>query len=141
MDRAASRRIGISATPGGTEPLQGFIFSAISAGMLVRAPPSTSAFFVHSFSVCGVQPILDAIEVIAAHRERWSRSWPKTSRTGRERTSGENLFVVLIVIAPSFQELGLLANPVGQSLFCANTHAMIVSAIETEMDFHEEPSK
>jgi hypothetical protein len=48
---------------------------------------------------------------IAAHREGWSLSWSKTSRTARERTPGENLFVVLVVIAPSSQELGPPANP------------------------------
>ncbi|RSU29986.1 hypothetical protein, partial [Sphingomonas koreensis] len=38
-------------------------------------------------------------------------SWSSTIRTARARTSGENLFVVLLVIAPSSQELGPPTNP------------------------------
>ncbi|WP_343794952.1 hypothetical protein, partial [Sphingomonas trueperi] len=34
-----------------------------------------------------------------------------TIRTARVRTSGENLFVVLLVIGPSSQELGPPTNP------------------------------
>ena len=44
----------------------------------------------HSFSVCGVQPILLAIEMIADHRDACSCSKSTTSRTERARTSGEN---------------------------------------------------
>ncbi|WP_288936323.1 hypothetical protein, partial [uncultured Sphingomonas sp.] len=38
-------------------------------------------------------------------------SWSSTIRTARARTSGENLFVVLLVIAPSSQELEPPTNP------------------------------
>ncbi|WP_345576063.1 hypothetical protein, partial [Stakelama sediminis] len=38
-------------------------------------------------------------------------SCSSTIRTARARTSGENLFVVLLVIAPYSQELGPPTNP------------------------------
>jgi hypothetical protein len=37
-------------------------------------PLSTSAFLTHSFSACAVQPILLAIDVIAAQRDGCSAS-------------------------------------------------------------------
>src|SRR3954462_11825221 len=37
-------------------------------------PLSTSAFLTHSFSVCAVQPILPAIDMIAAQRDECSPS-------------------------------------------------------------------
>src|SRR3954454_20194393 len=46
-----------------------FSFSAISVGTPARCPRSTSAFLTQSCSVCGVQPILAAIDVTAAQRE------------------------------------------------------------------------
>src|SRR6478609_4000458 len=77
-----------------------FSFAAMSVGTPARLPVSTSAFFTHSFSECAEQPILAAIDTIACQREGCSGSWSSTSRTARSRTSGENLFVVLLVIAP-----------------------------------------
>src|SRR5690606_827063 len=68
-------------------------------------------FFTHSFSVCAEQPILAAIEDTAAHRDGCSPSCSATIRTARARTSGENLFVVLLVIDPTSHELGSPANP------------------------------
>ena len=41
----------------------------MSVGTPARCPLSTSAFFTHSCSVCGVQPILAAIDVTAAQRD------------------------------------------------------------------------
>src|ERR1700710_2521736 len=41
-----------------------FNFSAMSVGTPARLPLSTSAFFTQSRSVCGVQPILAAIDMI-----------------------------------------------------------------------------
>jgi hypothetical protein len=41
----------------------------MSVGTPARAPLSTSVFFVHSFSVCAVQPIFDETETTAAHLE------------------------------------------------------------------------
>src|SRR5262249_25797438 len=87
---------------------------SLAAMSLVRPgfPLSRSAFFTHSFSVCAVQPILPAIDTIAAHRYACSSSLSSTIRTARERTSGENLFVGLLVIAPPPQELEPPTNPV-----------------------------
>src|SRR5690606_30372433 len=88
-----------------------FIFSETSLGSPARLPLSTSDFFTHSFSVCAEQPILAAIEDTAAHRDGCSPSCSATIRTARARTSGENLFVVLLVIDPTSHELGSPANP------------------------------
>jgi hypothetical protein len=49
-------------------------FSATSLESPARVPLSTSALFTHSFSDCAVQPILVAIELTAAHRDRCSFS-------------------------------------------------------------------
>src|SRR6478736_5553951 len=87
---------------------------ANSTASMVRHDPRrwmTSAFLTHSCNVCGVQPIFDEIETTAAQREACSPSCSRTIRTARARTSGENLFVVLLVMAPSSQELEPPANP------------------------------
>src|SRR6476661_7008569 len=76
-----------------------------------RLPLSISAFLTHSCNVCGVQPIFDEIETTAAQREACSPSCSRTIRTARVRTSGENLFVVLLVMAPPSQELEPPAIP------------------------------
>jgi hypothetical protein len=47
-----------------------------------------------------------------ARREECSCSWSSTSRTARSRTSGENLFVVLLMVVLPAQELDPPANPV-----------------------------
>ena len=49
---------------------------SLAAISLVRPgfPLSRSAFFTHSFNVCDVQPILDAIDTIFAQRDPWSAS-------------------------------------------------------------------
>jgi hypothetical protein len=85
--------------------------SAISVGMPARWPLSTSAFLTQSFSVCGVQPIFAAIEVTACQRDGCWASLSRTSRTARSRTSGENLFVVLLMMLHPTQELEPPANP------------------------------
>lgn len=58
------------------------------------------------------QPILAAIDDTAAQRDECSASCSVTIRTARARTSGENLFVVLLVIDPTSHELGSPENPV-----------------------------
>src|SRR6476620_4880239 len=83
----------------------------MSVGTPARCPMSISAFLTQSCSVCGVQPILAAIDVTAAQRDGCSLASSRTIRTARARTSGENLFVVLLVMAPSSQELEPPANP------------------------------
>src|SRR5262245_50892126 len=65
----------------------------------------------HSLSVCAVQPILAAIDMIAAHRDECSPSWSRIIRTARARTSGENLLLVCFVMAPPSQELEPPLNP------------------------------
>jgi hypothetical protein len=50
-------------------------------------------------------------ERIVAHRDRCCASCSSTIRTARSRTSGKNLFVVLLVIAPPSQELEPPTNP------------------------------
>jgi len=45
-----------------------FILSAIWVGMPARRPLSTSALLPHAFRVCGVQPILAAIDTTACQR-------------------------------------------------------------------------
>ena len=71
-------------------------------------PLSRSALLTHSSNVCAEQPILPAIDEIAAQRDGCSPSWSSTIRTARSRTSGENLFVVWLVMAPSY--LGVEAS-------------------------------
>ena len=57
-----------------------------------RRPVSTSTRLTHSLSVCGTQPILGAMDSMAAHSEGYSPRCYCTMRTARSRTSGENLF-------------------------------------------------
>jgi hypothetical protein len=60
----------------------------------------------HSSRAWAEQPILAAIDETVDHREACSPSLPKTIPTVRARTSGENLLVVLLVMAPSYLEVG-----------------------------------
>src|SRR5271167_2856283 len=83
-----------------------------------RLPASTSALFTQSLSVCPVQPILGAIDRIVAQRDGCSCSCSSTRRRARLRTSGENLFVVLLMAAPPSQELEPPANPGRFSVGC-----------------------
>src|SRR5271166_111865 len=64
-------------------------------------PWSRSAWRTHRRSVSAVQPILPAIEPIAAHCESCSPWCSKTSRTARSRTSGE--YLVDVFMTPSSQ--------------------------------------
>lgn len=54
--------------------------------------------------------ILPAIKVIVGQRDGCSASWPAPSAP-HARTTGENLFVTLLAIAPPSQELGPPTNP------------------------------
>ncbi len=58
-----------------------------------------------------MQPILPAIEPIAAHWDAWSPPRSSTIRTARCRTSGENRFDVFFVMAPTSQGSKPPANP------------------------------
>src|SRR5690606_28928841 len=86
-----------------------------------RSPVSVSAWRTQRCSVSAVQPILAAIEQIAAHCELCSPWCSRTIRTARSRTSGE--YFADVFIAPSSQELeppgksgrfkGCVGSPVG----------------------------
>src|SRR5262249_42196405 len=105
------RRISLACRSSRFSRSSAFSLAAKSVGTPARRPSSTSAFFTHSLSVCAVQPILAAIDMIAAHRDECSPSWSTTIRTARARTSGENLLLVCFVIAPPSQELEPPINP------------------------------
>jgi hypothetical protein len=70
----ALRRISLACRNSRFSRSSAFSRSATSLGTPARVPLSTSAFFTQSLSVCAVQPILAAIEEIAAHRDECSRS-------------------------------------------------------------------
>src|SRR3954447_23443018 len=76
-----------------------------------RRPGSRSAWRTQWRSVSGAQPILAAIELIAAACEACSPWWSNTIRTARARTSGEYGGMHL-VMAPSFQDQEPPENPV-----------------------------
>ena len=77
-----------------------------------RTPSSRSACRTHLRSVSPVQPIFNAIELIADHCEPYSPWCSSTIRTARKRTSCEYLADLFSVIAPSSQELEPPAIPV-----------------------------
>src|SRR3954469_3691099 len=75
-----------------------------------RRPLSLSDCRIQLRSLSPEQPILAAIELIAAHCEACSLWWSSTIRTARARTSGE-YGGVRFVMAPSSQELEPPGNP------------------------------
>ncbi len=88
---------------------------------------------------------MTAMEVIAAHRDGCSPSWSSTGRTARSRTSGENLFVVLLIVDPSSQELGPPAipgqfigvegsNPFARSSFPRENNRLVASLLLIQTD-------
>ncbi|MFT6704759.1 MAG: hypothetical protein ACJA2T_001302, partial [Gammaproteobacteria bacterium] len=50
---------------------------------------STSILLIHVRKVSGVQPIFDATDLVAAHRDECSCSLVNTNRIARSRTSWE----------------------------------------------------
>jgi hypothetical protein len=74
-------------------------------------------------------------ETIVAHRDGCSCSWSRTSRTARVRTSGENLLLVCLLMAPPSQELEPPANP-GQ--FSVATVKATVNEIEASIAIQNE---
>ena len=112
-----------------------FIFSAISVGMPARAPLSTSDLLTHSFSVCAEHPILAAIETIACQRDPCWPSLSSTRRTARSRTSGENLFVVLLIVLHPTQELEPPANTERFSLYMFSEPYYTLSAALKRLDY------
>ena len=75
-----------------------------------RRPLSISSLRTHSCSAWGTQPILGAMDSMAAHSEGYSPRCSCTIRTARSHTSGENLFDFLFM-APSSQRLEPPQNP------------------------------
>ncbi len=86
-----------------------------------RSPWSRSARRTHLRKVSGVQPILFAIEPIAAHWDACSPWCSNTSRTARSRTSGE--YLVDLFITPSSQEMESPVNPGRFKVASAPRHA------------------
>ena len=74
-----------------------------------RMPVSTSCLRTHSCRVCGTQPILGAIDSIAAHSDGCSPRCSCTILTARSLTSGEKRFDLLM--APSSQSFEPPQNP------------------------------
>ena len=120
----ALRKISLACFSSRTSRSKAFIFSACSVVMPPRWPVSTSTFLTHSFSVCGAQPIFDAIDTIAAQRLSCCPAPSRTIRTARSRTSpshrncvstagqrDEYLFVVLFIMLHPTHELEPPANP------------------------------
>lgn len=54
-----------------------------------------------TYRVCGTQPILGAMDSMAAHSEGYSPRCSRTMRTARSRTSGENWFDFLLMAQSS----------------------------------------
>src|SRR5690606_28484711 len=81
-----------------------FMRSRSLVAMPSRMPLSISLRLTHSSSVAGTQPIFGAIDSTAAHSDGYSPRCSCTRRTARSRTSGENLFCLLIV-APFSQRV------------------------------------
>ena len=75
------------------------------------AGPGRAPLVAPISAVSPVQPIFDAIELIAAHCEGWSLPCSSTIRTARSRTSGENRLEVFFVMAPPSQAVEPPANP------------------------------
>src|SRR5690554_3150855 len=93
----ALRRISLACRSSRFSRSRALSFSATSLGTPARRPPSTSAFFTQSFRVWAEQPIFWETETTAAQRDGYSPPCSSTIRTARVRTSGENLFVVLLI--------------------------------------------
>ena len=73
------------------------------------APVSISSRLTHSLSVWGIQPILGAIDSMAARSEGYSPRCSCTRRTARSPTTGENFDDLFM--APSSQEFGASLKP------------------------------
>src|SRR6185295_4280656 len=119
----ALRRISLACRSSRFSRSMALIFSATSVGTPARTPRFTSVLFTHPCSVAALQPILDATELTAAHRDRCSPACSNTIRTARSCTSGEYCFAFSFIMAPLSQLLEppafpgrfRVTNDVGQS--------------------------
>jgi len=69
---------------------------------------------IAQWRVFGTQPIFAAIEMTearATHAAPHYRGQSRTNRTARARTSGKNLFIVLLIMIHRTQELEPLVSP------------------------------
>lgn len=69
-----------------------------------REPVSRSAWRTLRRNVSGVQPILDAIDSMAAHCEPWDGCCSETIRTTRSQTSGEYRICFVIAVSSQIEE-------------------------------------
>ncbi|MEC5211755.1 hypothetical protein RCH06_000285 [Polaromonas sp. CG_9.5] len=88
----ASFRISLARRSSLTSRSSAFIRSCSDVVVPTLAPVSTLSRLTHSFSVWGTQPILGAMDSMAAHSDGYSPRCSCTMRTARSRTSGKNLF-------------------------------------------------
>jgi hypothetical protein len=84
---------------------------AISLETPALLPLSPSAFLTPSFRACPEQPIFAATDRIACQRDLCCPPVSRTSRIARSQTSGENLFVVLLIMPHPPQKLEPPAHP------------------------------
>lgn len=105
----ASRRISLVWRNSLTSRSSALMRSRSAVGMPSRTPVSISCFLTQSCNMTVEQPIIGAIDSTATHSDGRSLSASCTSRTARSLTSGEYLFVLLMV--PFSQEMEPLQFP------------------------------
>lgn len=66
------------------------------------------------------QPVFAAVEAQATQREECSPFWSSNSPIARSGTSGENLFVGLLVMSPSELEVGAIGRTGAVQFCCAH---------------------
>ena len=97
----ASFKISLALRSSLTSRSSAFICSRSDVVMPSRTPVSIWSRLTHSWRVWGTQPILGAMDSMAAHREGYSPRCSRTMRTARSRTSGENWFDFLLMAQSS----------------------------------------
>src|SRR5690606_35652505 len=106
----ADFRISLARRSSLTSRSRAFMRSRSLVVMPSRMTLSISLRLTQSSSVAGTQPIFNAMDSTAAHSDGYSPRCSCTRRTARPRTSGENLFCLLIV-APFSQRVEPPQNP------------------------------
>lgn len=100
-----SFRISLALSSSRTSRSSSFTRWASLVVTLSRAPASPSACLTHSFNLYSTQPILGAMDSIAAHSDGYFPRCSCTILTVRSRTSAKNLFDLLV--AQSFESIEL----------------------------------
>lgn len=98
----ALRRISFARRSSLTSRSSSFIRARSSLVRPPRRPVSISARRTYFLNLSGEQPILSAIDTIAAHWELCSRACSNTIRTARSFTSGE--YLPVLAVTPSSQQ-------------------------------------